>query len=402
MRGKADVDGRHAAVPGDICMSDGSSIEWLAWPGYRPASWNPAKGCTSVSEGCRNCYAEVMAARFSKPGQWGHGIAEMRGGDHRWTGRVGLDEAKLLLPLRWRSPRVIFVNSTSDLFHERLPDEAIDRVFAVMALCPQHRFICLTKRAERMLGYFSPETSFLSGNGAFSRGGKIAAIAASLHATKGRSLPTWPLPNVILGVSVEDQETADERIPHLLATQAACRMVSAEPLLGAVDFTRICILAKRPGSVRAGIHVDALSGRYVESGLAYHGDWDISGPPPAADTPPRRLHWVVSGGESGPGARPAHPDWFRSIRDQCRAAEVPFFFKQNGEYAVVYDRDREDPDWQRCDAIMRKTPKGRWLNLAGGHGFHGKRVLRAVPVGKHRSGRLLDGRTHDEVPEVSR
>ncbi len=111
-------------------MSDGSSIEWLNWPGYRPASWNPVKGCTNVSEGCRRCYARIMAARFSKPGQWGHGLAEMRGGDHRWTGHVELDEAKLLLPLRWRTPRCIFVNSTSDLFHERLPDEAIDRVFA--------------------------------------------------------------------------------------------------------------------------------------------------------------------------------------------------------------------------------------------------------------------------------
>ncbi|MBL8157476.1 MAG: DUF5131 family protein, partial [Anaerolineae bacterium] len=93
-------------------MSDGSSIEWLAWPGYKPASWNPTRGCTRVSEGCRNCYAEVMAARFSKPGQWGHGLAEMRGGDHRWTGRVELDEAKLLLPLRWVTPRCVFVNST--------------------------------------------------------------------------------------------------------------------------------------------------------------------------------------------------------------------------------------------------------------------------------------------------
>ena len=315
-------------------MSDGSSIEWLAWPGYRPASWNPTRGCSRASEGCRNCYAEVMAARFSKPGQWGHGIAEMRGGDHRWTGRVELDEAKLLLPLRWRSPRVIFVNSTSDLFHERLPDEAIDRVFAVMALCPQHRFIVLTKRAERMRDRLMADAWLRVARAA------VAMMPSSLRFSNVIGTDDWwPLPNVILGVSVEDQATADERIPHLLATPAACRMVSAEPLLGPADLTRICILAKRPGSVRSGIHVDALAGRYVESGLSYHGDWDISGPPPAADTPPRRLHWVVSGGESGHGARPMRVEWVRSIVQQCKAAGVPCFVKQMGPAPIMDEVD---------------------------------------------------------------
>ena len=279
-------------------MSDGSSIEWLNWPGYRPASWNPVRGCTNVSEGCRRCYARIMAARFSKPGQWGHGIAEMRGGDHRWTGRVEMDDAKLLLPLRWRAPRCIFVNSTSDLFHERLPDEAIDRVFAVMALCPQHRFIVLTKRSERMM--------------------------------ERLSLLSLPLPNVILGVSVEDR-SAMHRIDDLRATPAACRMISCEPLLEDL------------------------------------GQIDLAG-----------ISWCVVGGESGAGARPMHPDWARSVRDQCRDVGVAYFHKQNGEWAP---------------GVSCSMPR------AAVHDFGDSYVHR---VGKHRAGRLLDGREWTQLPEVTR
>ena len=318
-------------------MSDGSSIEWLGWPGYRPATWNPVKGCSRVSSGCTRCYAEVMAARFSKPGQWGHGIAEMRGGDHRWTGRVELDEAKLLLPLRWRSPRCIFVNSTSDLFHEKLPDEAIDRVFAVMALCPQHIFIVLTKRAERMMERLS--------DGFVAEDVRVALTSLPQTPSRRCQQVVWPLPNVILGVSVEDQATADERIPHLLATPAACRMVSAEPLLGFVRFLEVL-----------------------------GDDWLASG----KSGERRGVDCVVAGGESGPGARPSHPDWFRAIRDQCHAACVPFFFKQ----------------W------------GAWVSVSeiAGHGDHhhfddGATVRR---VGKHRAGRQLDGREWTAFPEVGR
>lgn len=187
-------------------MSDGTTIEWLDQPGYKAASWNPTRGCTRVSEGCHHCYAEVMAARFSGPGQWGHGFAEMRGGDHRWTGRVELVEDQLLMPMKWRKPRCIFVNSTSDLFHERLPDEAIDRVFAVMALCPQHRFIVLTKRPERMRNWFSIGLRC------------VARVFDAAERAGGTVDGVWPLPNVWIGTSVEDQATADERIPHLLAT----------------------------------------------------------------------------------------------------------------------------------------------------------------------------------------
>lgn len=321
-------------------MSDGSSIEWLNWPGYRPASWNPVKGCTNVSEGCRRCYARIMAARFSKPGQWGHGLAEMRGGDHRWTGHVELDEAKLLLPLRWRAPRCIFVNSTSDLFHERLPDEAIDKVFAVMALCPQHRFIVLTKRAERMRAFVSDPNRI---------------VLAWARCADGY-VPGWPLSNVIIGVSVEDQETADERIPHLLATPAACRMVSAEPLLGPVDFTAIMgfLGASRADRTNIRERTDALRGSDRREYLRQDGTWnhrrldDPDGNQVFSTNCGPRLGWIVTGGESGPGARPMELGWMRSIVRQCKASEVPCFVKQLGA----------DPVWEDGAFLNTKHRKG--------------------------------------------
>ena len=190
-------------------MSATSKIEWT------DATWNPVRGCTRVSPGCGGpgdqggCYAERMAARFSKPGQWGHGYAEMVGGKPRWTGKVGLAPIDTIeAPLHWMTPRRIFVNSTSDLFHESILDEWIDRMFAIMALCPQHTFQVLTKRPERMRRF------------------------GSLSAAR-------PLPNVWLGVSAERQQEADERIPLLLETPAAVRFVSTEPLLGPVDYTAI-------------------------------------------------------------------------------------------------------------------------------------------------------------------
>jgi protein gp37 len=167
-----------------------------------------------------------------------------------------------------------------------------------------------------------------------------------------------PLRNVWLGVSTEDQRRAEERVPVLLDTPAAVRWVSAEPLLGP-------------------LRMDG---------------WLRSKPSRTV------LDWVVAGGESGPGARPAHPDWFRTIRDQCASAGVPFFFKQWGGWQTIYDRDGDDPDWRRCDSVKRKTPRGQWLNLAGGQGFHGERVLRVVPVSKARAGAELDGRLHREFP----
>lgn len=360
-------------------MSDKSAIEWT------DATWNPLRGCTRKSEGCRNCYAEIMAGRFSDPGQWGHGLAQrvaLPGGgiDHRWTGKVELVDAALDLPLRWRRPRRIFVNSTSDLFHEKVPDEWIDRVFAVMALAPQHTFQVLTKRPERMRKYFAQD-------GGFGRWGFIEHHARQMLDRLGKPQPKGKtlahhggsnMPHLWLGTSIEDQATADDRIPHLLATPAAVRFLSAEPLLGPVDLTRIVIKpSDAPERGKPPVSINALKGWY---GGADHG--------------PAPVHWTICGGESGPGARPMHPDWARSLRDQCQAAAVPFFFKQWGEWfpggvepdgsgICAYPDDSHDPE-----ACMWE---GRWkYTEVEKQGF--------LRVGKGRAGRLLDGREWNEWP----
>ena len=218
-----------------------TDIEWT------DETWNPVTGCTKVSPGCDHCYAERVTERFHGPGSFE---------------RVVLHPDRLDKPLRWRKPRKVFVNSMSDLFHEQVPDTFIGLVWQVMAETPQHTYQILTKRHARM-------RSFLN---------------------------RWPdpLPNVWLGVSVEDQKWADIRIPALLDTPAAVRFLSCEPLLGAVSLTRWL-----------------------------HGGFGVAGPWPDLD-------WVIVGGESGPGARPMRPDWARSLRDECEAADVPFLFKQWG------------------------------------------------------------------------
>lgn len=240
---------------------------------WTDATWNPVRGCSRISPGCQRCYAEDIAKRFSDPGQPFHLFAE-RGKPSAWTGKVELIEEKLLEPLSWRKPRLVFVNSMSDLFHEALPDEEIDRVFMTMRQAHWITFQVLTKRAARMREYME-------------------------HAPL--RLGMIEPPNVWLGVSVEDQQRADERIPELLQTPAAVRFVSAEPLLGPVD-----------------MKLDAWS-------LPTNGE--------------RRhdLHWVIVGGDSGHGARPFNVQWARDIVAQCKAAGVAVFVKQVG--AQVWDRN---------------------------------------------------------------
>jgi protein gp37 len=298
-------------------MSGKTSIEWTrSDDGTAGSTWNPVRGCSRKSPGCGGpnhqggCYAEKIAARFSGPGQPFEGFAER--GEHggRWTGKLALVEEQLLLPLRWKKPRRIFVNSMSDLFHEALPDEAIDKVFAVMALAPQHTYQVLTKRAERMRAYFLnlPE-----------RVRRINSAVWSLLGTPiGRRIAhggNWraslPLATVWLGVSVEDQERADERIPDLLATPAAVRFLSCEPLLGPIDLTTIKQWAGRPEEFGDALQWYLEGDVHEEEGVAYP-----------------HLDWVIAGSESGPRSRPAELAWFRSIRDQCRAAGVSFFQKQ--------------------------------------------------------------------------
>jgi protein gp37 len=360
----------------------------IEWTGR--SDWNPIRGCTRVSEGCRNCYAETIAGRFSAPGQPFHGFATQTENGGRWTGKVELIKDRLFLPLSWRKPATIFVNSAFDLFHEDIPDEWIDQVFAVMALIPQHTLQVLTKRAKRMREYLTKEGraeaigragwTIIEARGRVS-GDQSAILAGLVHGggphamDTNRRLPdhahAWPLPNVWLGVSVEDQARANERIPDLLATPAAVRWISAEPLLGPLSLDDIAI--PRP-ELCASVIWSALRG------------WGGA---------PSKINWVVVGGECGPNSRPMHPDWARSIRDQCAEANVPFFFKQWGEYGP-------------CELAPAGTAA---LSVVTSRGTHlvGKRVLdepsdQAAEIiarlGKARAGRLLDGIEHNGFPEV--
>jgi len=332
-----------------------TKIEWCE------KVWNPVTGCTRVSAGCDHCYAVAMTRRLA-----GMGSGKYRGlvdaGKKHFNGTVRCHEDVLELPLKWNKPQVIFVNSMSDLFHEGVPFEFIDKVFAVMAMCPQHTFIVLTKRAERMAEYCKRVAESKPHDEV------NQAVFDAVNAVYGE-FATFPLPNVWLGVSVEDQASADERIPWLLKCPAAVRLLSMEPLLGPVDLTRIPFgsLEYANGSVKL-VHVNAI---------------DNSGQ--------SRINWVIVGGESGPGARPMHPDWARSIRDQCQVADVPFFFKQWGAWKPI------DEPWKE-DSPAPLAADQRFLNVAGGSGFHGEKVWRMRRAGKKGAGRLLDGRVWDERP----
>lgn len=359
-------------------MAETSKIEWT------DATWNPITGCSVVSPGCQHCYAMKLAGTRMRHHHSREGLTIDTKAGPVWTGAVRLNEQWLDQPLRWRRPRMIFVCAHGDLFHEKVPDEWIDQVFAVMALAPQHTFQVLTKRAERMRGYMAAVG-----------GGDTERWATALRAVSGRCgaldlgealeflSRRGPLRNVWLGVSAEDQQRADERIPHLLETPAAVRWLSAEPLLGAVDLRSITVdgdgemNALQPHRWEAEVEKwRGSTDNWEEEFL----DWFNLADLPSAGPMHPRLDWVVAGGESGPGARPTHPDWARSLRDQCAAAGVPFFWKQWGEWIgggpgrVAFSDCRELHAW--------------------GKGYYSGRV------GKKAAGRLLDGVQHDAMPEV--
>ncbi len=286
-------------------MSGKSAIEWT------DAVWNPTTGCSKVSPGCAHCYAEALSKRYAGANGW---PAEFK----PWTPdnaaeNVILHPDRLDAPLHWKTPRRVFVNSMSDLFHEQVPDEFIDRVFSVMARTPQHTYQVLTKRPERFVRYSRMRCQ---------ENGQAASFWSAFENKDYR--PSWPLSNVWLGVSVENQRWADERIPILLDTPAAVRFISAEPLLGPLDLTHLY------GHVNFGDHVDltvdALSGMYT---AAWAGR--KSQPDRPLDTLGRgKLDWVIVGGESGSRHRPFDPEWARSIVAQCRDAGVAVFVKQLG------------------------------------------------------------------------
>lgn len=239
-------------------MSDKTNIEWTE------STWPVIAGCTHVSEGCRNCYAERLTATRLRHLSIYKGLATFENGEAFWNHEVRLNEPVLNDPLRWRRPRRIFVCQMSDLFHESVPFEWIDRVYGVMFRARQHTFQILTKRPERMSDYL-----------------RTHPVCAAIQ-------------NVWLGVSVEDQKTANARIPALLQCDAAVRWVSYEPALGPVDFTDFA----------------------------------------------HKINWIVAGGESGPHARPCDLEWFRAVRYACDNYHVPFFMKQLGNFPESRTKER--------------------------------------------------------------
>jgi protein gp37 len=272
-------------------MADKSKIEWT------DATWNPVRGCSRVSEGCRNCYAEHQALRITrfdraKGVPEGHGaydgLVTLTSQGPKWTGQIRELMDKLDEPIRWKKPRRIFVNSMSDLFHDGVSDVFIADVFAAMACAPQHTFQVLTKRPQRMQQLLTSDL--------------FAELFEQSLALVCDDEPTLPQRHIQLGVSVEDQAAADARIPLLLQTPAAVRFLSVEPLLGPVDLP----------------------------GLVYYGTESSGGIQPLREKGYSQIDWVIVGGESGHGARLMKAEWAQSLRDQCQAAGVPFFFKQWG------------------------------------------------------------------------
>lgn len=338
-----------------------SKIEWT------DETWNPVTGCTKVSQGCKHCYAEREWPRMSAP----------RPKPNVYTGRKFTDvqchAARLDQPLRWREPRKIFVNSMSDLFHEDVPDYFIDQVFAVMAGAENHTFQVLTKRQERMREYC---------NRLYTRGHDMANTFLQVRPkedadgwydfVQGR-IENGPLPNVWLGVSVEDQETANERIPILLDTPAAIRFISAEPLLGPIKLDDI----------------EHASGEFFNA-LDLE-EWTDSKDSPEVKNSPcagALIDQVIVGGESGyknQDIRPMHPDWVRSLRDQCQIAGASYFMKQWGEFLP---HCQSGPD-QRSNPVEFKSPNNP------------EKMNTYYRLGKKAAGRELDGVIHDEMPNKS-
>ncbi len=335
-------------------MADQTKIEWA------DATINAINGCSLESPGCTNCYA-MRAGGRNLPGYPSTGLTMPSKAGHVWTGEVRLHEPSLLKPLRWTKPRSIFWNAHGDTFHPKVPDEWIDRVFAVASLTPQHRHMILTKRPDRMRDYINSRPQAVWDRAALEMRPKAL--------DQLKALP-WPLPNVWLGTSVEDHERRG-RIDALSDTQAAVRFVSFEPLLGRVD---VC--------EQLGIWWNQTTGEWVREHKP-------------------KFDWAIVGGESGRGARPMHPDWARSLRDQCVGAGVAFHFKQIGDWGWI------DAETHHADYVAACNGEAPWRGdrllesngtLLPGTSIQVGNRQYVRRVGKARAGRLLDGREWNEVP----
>lgn len=315
-----------------------TKIEWA------DAVWNPVTGCTPVSQGCDNCYARRMAYRLR--GRFGYPE------DEPFRPTPHMD--RLNEPLRWKKPRRVFVSSMGDIFHPDIELLMLALIFDIIKRCPQHTFMILTKRPEIALEHY--------------------------HNTMLK--PFFGMPNIWLGVTAENQQAADERIPILLQIPAAVRFVSVEPMLGPVD------LSEWLKEVR----YCERHGQLCEEGVRWENDQLVC---KYCRKPVDRIHlldWVIVGGETGPGARPMHPNWVRSLRDQAVDAGVPFFFKSWGMWIPSYDAGERCEETDQYGRSFGKC----WSQTKTYYRFPDG--LGMVLVGKKAAGRLLDGRGWDEMP----
>jgi len=312
-----------------------SKIEWTE------RTWNPIVGCTKVSPGCENCYALRMAWRLSHnpntTNKYAGTVKKTAGGKVNWTGVINFNDA-LHAPLDTKKPTTWFVNSMSDLFHPTIGFDMVDAIFNVMDACPQHTFQVLTKRPSRMLEYYHWK-----------------------HDGNGLKFGRWPLANVWIGTSIEDQQRGTERLKALLNTPAVVRFVSCEPLLGPLNLG-LCLATEVTDLIKGVLGA--------------------------------QLHWVIVGGESGPNARPMHPEWARALRDECNEIGIPFFFKQWGEWKPITYMAANG-------AYINLIPNAKNEILLRPNGESGVDFgsINMKRVGKKKAGRLLDGREWNEMPE---
>jgi len=336
-----------------------TKIEWA------DAVWNPITGCSPISAGCENCYAARMAKRLA--GRVGYPADD--------PFKVTLHPERVDEPQYWRKPRTVFVCSMGDLFHEDVPFGFLSLLFGRMHSLRRHTFLVLTKRPQRMAEFIQ-----------WYREEWLGPFASA-----------WPreYQHVWLGVTAENQAAADERIPLLLQTPAARRFVSCEPLLGPVELDNICTAR----SARSSEYMNALSLEEWTEAEAREECGESFMPP---------LDWVIAGGETGPGARPMHPDWVRGLRDQCKAAAVPFFFKAWGDWVVPEDGARACrvcgcTEHMPCEGLLGEpclwVEKDLCSACVGKPIPKGDRPVKHLRVGKARAGRRLDGREWNEVPE---
>lgn len=343
-------------------MAENSKIEWCNH------TFNPWWGCQKVSPGCDNCYAETLDRRTGG-GHWGPGAARRVTGEANWK-----------KPLVWNRkaekdgtrPKV-FCGSMCDIGDNAVPEVWRVALCGLIMVTPHLDWLLLTKRPQNLLKFY----------------------------------PRAMLARCWIGTTAENQQEAERRIPHLLATPAAVRFLSCEPLLGPLDIQWALTGTACDDCADWGENEDGpcehphpeYHNRLAALDTAEHAARPTGAG--LADIGSATINWVIAGGESGPNARPMHPDWARSLRDQCQAAGVPFFFKQWGEYLPVYDRDNDDPDWKRCDHVQQEHQPGQWWNMAGGQGFHGERVHFMKKVGKRAAGRLLDSIEHNAFPTTN-